>query len=117
MVEAAGGMDGLGIKGQRSFVVPWKQIADYAPEIVVLMPCGFGVERTLKELKRFVLPAQWYNLPAVRNGQVYAVDGSSYFSRPGPRVVGGLEILAQIIHPELFPRTASADALYPLASF
>jgi len=115
MVEQAGGTDGLGIKGQRSSVVPWEQIAAYAPEIVVLMPCGFGVERTLKELKRFVLPAQWYNLPAVRNGQVYAVDGSSYFSRPGPRVVDGLEILAQIIHPELFPRTASADALFPLA--
>lgn len=114
IVEMAGGTEGLGNPGKPSHTVTWHEIEHYAPEIVILMPCGYGVGGILKEMERTTFPSEWYRLPAVRNGEVYAVDGSSYFSRPGPRVIDGLEILAQIIHPELFPRTASATMLQKL---
>ena len=103
MVETAGGADGLGKSGEPSFTVTWRQVADYQPEVVVLMPCGFHLQQTVAEVERTVLPAEWAGLPAVRQGRVFAVDGSSYFNRPGPRIVDGLEILAQIIHPSLAP--------------
>lgn len=104
MVGMAGGEDGLGEAGEPSLMMDWEQVASYAPEIVVLMPCGFGVPRVLQELEQIRFPAEWENLPAVQQGNVYVVDGSSYFNRPGPRIVDGLEILAEIIHPELFPK-------------
>ena len=66
------------------------------------MPCGFSAGRALEEMEKTVLPDEWHGLDAVTRGEVYVVDGSSYFNRPGPRVVDGLEILAQIFHPELF---------------
>ena len=103
MVETAGGSDGLGKPGEPSFAVTWRQVADYQPEVVVLMPCGFHLRETQAEVERTVLPAEWAGLPAVCQGRVFAVDGSSYFNRPGPRIVDGLEILAQIIHPSLAP--------------
>ena len=104
MVRLAGGRDDLGREGQPSTTITWKEIAEYEPETVVLMPCGFDVPQTLAHLEAVKSVPQWRNLPAVRSGQVYAVHGSFYFSRPGPRLVDGLEILAEIIHPELFPR-------------
>ena len=111
MVEAAGGEDGLGEAGKPSTQVDWEQVAAYAPEVIVLMPCGFGVSRVLRELEHIRFPAQWETLPAVQQGKVFVVDGSSYFNRPGPRIIDGLEILAEIIHPELFPakRRGSQD--------
>ena len=74
------------------------------------MPCGFTRARTGEEFARVKLPAEWRGLDAVRSGHVYAVNGSAYFNRPGPRIVEGLEILAEIIHPELFPRTMAPEA-------
>lgn len=74
------------------------------------MPCGFTLARTLEELAQLTLPAEWGRLHAVRSGQVYAVNGSAYFNRPGPRVVDGLQILAEILHPELLPRTMPVEA-------
>ena len=103
MVEMAGGADGLGKAGEPSFTVTWRQVADYQPEVLVLMPCGFHLQETVTEVERTALPAEWAGLPAVRQGRVFAVDGSSYFNRPGPRIVDGLELLAQIIHPSLAP--------------
>jgi iron complex transport system substrate-binding protein len=70
--------------------------------VVVLAPCGFSIQDTLRQLPRARLPAGWGELPAVREGNVWAIDATSYISRPGPRVVDGAEILARIIHPELF---------------
>lgn len=105
MVTVAGGGDGLGIAGEPSVQVTWEQVVDYAPDIVVLMPCGFGIDRTFRELEEIRFPDEWEMLPAVQRGNVFVVDGSSYFNRPGPRIVDGLEILAQIIHPELFEGT------------
>jgi iron complex transport system substrate-binding protein len=75
------------------------------------MPCGFDVPRTAKEAKTLEQFAGWHDLPAVKAGRVFAVNGHAFFSRPGPRLVDGLEILAHIIHPELFPMQPSPDAL------
>ena len=109
MVEAAGGFDGLGRAGQPSFVVTWQQVEEYAPDVVVLMPCGYHLQEVVDEFRRTPLPAEWHRLPAVQTGRVYAVDASSYFNRPGPRIVDGLEVLAQVLHPELAPALHGPD--------
>jgi iron complex transport system substrate-binding protein len=102
MVDMAGGQTGIGKIGEPSFRVSWPEVARYDPEILVIMPCGFDIERTRRELGALQGQADWDGLSAVRGGRVFLVDANSYFSRPGPRIVIGLEILAQIIHPELF---------------
>jgi iron complex transport system substrate-binding protein len=75
----------------------------FAPEVIVVAPCGFGLERTVHEALQ-VLPGRtgWEALPAVRRGRVYAIDGNAYCARPGPRIVDSLELLAELINPELF---------------
>lgn len=102
MVSMAGGKEELALWGQPSQEISWQKVIDYAPEFLIFMPCGFGVERSVQEAQRVRNREGWNELPAVKNGRVFAVDGSSYFNRPGPRLVDGLEILAQIIHPEVF---------------
>ncbi len=79
------------------------------------MPCGFNLGHSIEALSRVALPEVWKELAAVRSGQVYVVDGSAYFNRPGPRIIDGLEILAEIIHPQLFPRRKSQQAWRRLA--
>ncbi len=110
MIRRAGGRDELAREGWPSSQIAWTRIAEYDPEIIVLMPCGFTLERTGEEFARVQLPDEWLSLSAVRSGHVYAVNGSAYFNRPGPRIVEGLEILAEITHPELFPRTMPREA-------
>jgi iron complex transport system substrate-binding protein len=109
MVEIAGGSDGIGNHGTPSSQVTWDQVRAYQPEIVILMPCGADVSKTLSELNYVRALPGWDELPAVRHSHVYAVNASAYFSRSGPRLVDGLELLAQIIQPELFPWTVSQD--------
>lgn len=101
-VAAAGGEASFGAAGAASRTTTAEEIAAYAPEVVVLAPCGFTIADTVRQLPRASLPAGWAQLPAVRNGAVWAVDATSYFSRPGPRVVDGAEILGRILHPEVF---------------
>lgn len=110
MVEWAGGIDGLGKKGRPSEKIDWDRIVQAAPEAIVLMPCGFEIERILREMHLLYRLPGWSDLPAVHKGNVFAVNGSAYFNRSGPRLVDGLEILAQIIHPEIFPWQASPEA-------
>src|SRR3989442_1259452 len=100
MVEIAGGRDILGTSRDPSFVIAWEQIITADPEVVVVMPCGFDVPRTRRELHVLTERPGWNDLRAVRNGCVYLTDASAYFNRPGPRIVDGLEILAKILHPE-----------------
>lgn len=102
MVEMAGGEDCLGDKGTPSFRVEWQQVLDQSPEVIVITPCGFDVKRGLQEIQLLTSREGWDSLPAARNGQVYVVDASAYFSRSGPRLINGLEIMAEILHPELF---------------
>ncbi|MGH7206086.1 MAG: cobalamin-binding protein [Nitrospiraceae bacterium] len=113
MVEWAGGLDRLGSAGAPSRQVTWDQLLAAAPDVVVLMPCGFSVHRTLRELTQLTVHPGWQDLPAVRNGRVFAVDASSYFSRPGPRLVDGVAILAALFHPSRFGGTIP-DGARPL---
>jgi iron complex transport system substrate-binding protein len=100
MVALAGGYDVLGRIGEPSFRIDWSNVVNANPEMILLMPCGFDVRRAVKEATTLRKLPGWDQLPAVKRGQVYALNGSAYFSRPGPRLVHGLEILARIIHPE-----------------
>jgi iron complex transport system substrate-binding protein len=110
LVQWAGGREGLVEKGQPSPKIQWNKVVQFAPEVVVLMPCGFDVKRTLKEIHLLYKLPGWKDLPAVKKEQVFAVNGHAYFNRSGPRLVEGLELLGQIIHPEIFPWKASPDA-------
>jgi iron complex transport system substrate-binding protein len=102
LVELAGGRPGLGVGQSDSRRIAWDDVIAFAPEVIVVTPCGFDLARTVDEAQR-VLPGRtgWEALPAVRQGRVYAVDGNAYFSRPGPRIADSLELLAELIHPEL----------------
>lgn len=104
MVEMAGGIDPLASKGRESRRIEWRAVVDAAPEALILMPCGLSRERTIRELPRVTERPGWASIPAVRSGEVYHADGPSYFNGAGPRLVHGLEILAEILHPEVFPR-------------
>lgn len=120
MVERAGGRDVLGRAGEPAFRVEWDAVRAAAPEVLVLMPCGYGLEATLDEVQRLLdRPGGWppagADIPAVAAGRVYGVDGSGYFNRPGPRVVDGVEILARILHPEALASTGPPDAARPVA--
>jgi iron complex transport system substrate-binding protein len=109
MVDYAGGIEGLGRLGKPSHRIEWSEVLDYQPEIIVLSPCGFGVDGVRKELHVLESYHEWDKIPAFKNSSIYAVNASAYFSRPGPRIVKGLELLAYIIHPELFAEKPNAD--------
>lgn len=104
MIERAGGEDFLGRDREPSVYVPWEDILRYTPEVIVLMPCGFDVERSARDVSLLARRPGWESLPAVQAGEIYAVHGGAYFNRSGPRLVDGVEILAEILHPEIFPR-------------
>jgi iron complex transport system substrate-binding protein len=103
LVEIAGGVDPLGRPGEDSSRVTWQSVLESRPEALVLACCGNSVGQTLEELPQLQTRQGWSALPAVLNDRVYVLDGAAYFSRPGPRVVDSLELLAGILHPELFP--------------
>lgn len=103
LVEIAGGTDPLGRRGKPSVRTAWEKFVEARPEILVLACCGYEIERTLADVRILRSRPSWEALPAVRENRVYAVNGCAYFSRPGPRLVDSLEILAEIIHPEIFP--------------
>jgi iron complex transport system substrate-binding protein len=101
-VRLAGGWELLGAEGGRSVETTWAAVREVDPEIVVLMPCGFDLARTVEEWQRLPRPDGWAELRAAREGRVFATDGSAYFSRPGPRVMDGIELLAELIDPAAF---------------
>jgi iron complex transport system substrate-binding protein len=99
MVQTAGGDDVLGVGGARSRETTWPEVAAADPDVVILMPCGYPVEKTLQELA--VRGRAGRDHPFTRKGSAwFAVDAASYFSRPGPRLVDGVELLADILHPQ-----------------
>jgi iron complex transport system substrate-binding protein len=100
MVALAGGHDVIGSAGEPSAKIEWQDVVAAKPEVILLMPCGFDVRRTVKESTPLRALPGWKDLPAVRSENVFALNGNAYFSRPGPRLVNGLEILARIIHPD-----------------
>jgi len=111
MIDYAGGIDNIGTLGKPSRKVEWKEIVEYEPEIIILSPCGYDVKQVLAEVHTLSAYSSWDDIPAFRTSNIHAVNASAYFSRPGPRIVDGLELLARIIHPELFPETRSTGEI------
>jgi iron complex transport system substrate-binding protein len=116
LVAIAGGVEVLGRKGQPSRRVAWEEVRAARPEVVIVACCGFDLARTGRDLPLLFAREGWAELPAVRDGRVYAVDGSQYFARPGPRVVDTLEIVAEILQPELFAGLFPARAVERIAT-
>jgi len=110
-VAFAGGDASFGNAGGKSRETTAEEMQAYAPEVVVLAPCGYYKEDVLRALETAKLPRGWRELPAVSAGRVWAVDATSYFSRPGPRVVEGAELLLKVIHPEIFGEPDPAQAV------
>lgn len=102
MVELAGAENCFGSKDAGSGPMEWDEIVASQPEVIIFMPCGFEVKRALQDVPLLAANEAWASLPAVQNQRVYVIDASAYTSRSGPRLVSGLEIMAEMIHPELF---------------
>lgn len=106
LVQIAGGKPLLSKIGNQSQICKWQDLLAANPDIIIFMPCGFELERTRKEAEVFIenlaTKSEWENLHAVQNHRVYITDGNAFFNRSGPRIVDSLEILAEIIHPEIF---------------
>ncbi len=103
MVAAAGGTDVAGMSGEPSHRMRWADVAELEPEVVVLAPCGFDLDRTLREVVPLDVSAHLLGTPARQESRVFAVDANATFSRPGPRVVDGVELLAHLLHPDEYP--------------
>lgn len=103
LVEIAGGREAIGQAGERSVTTPWQQVVDADPDVMVIACCGYDVERTLQDVPILRAYPGWDSLSCVRSDRVSIVDGSAYFSRPGPRLIDSLEILAHALHPKLHP--------------
>jgi iron complex transport system substrate-binding protein len=115
-IRRAGGWEILGADGERSTQTTWAAVREVDPEMIVLMPCGFHLDETVAEWSRTPHPAWWKELEAVRRGNVFAVDGSAYFSRPGPRVIDGIGMLAEIFDPNAFIETSPPSSWTPVDS-
>jgi len=111
MVDYAGGFEGLGRLGKPSHRIEWDQVVEYEPEIIVLSPCGLDANQVMEEAHVLASYTEWNEIPAFQSSRIYAVNASAYFSRSGPRVVDGLDILAHIIHPELFQKNPYPEAV------
>ncbi|HAA95750.1 MAG TPA: hypothetical protein DCE26_08685 [Dehalococcoidia bacterium] len=102
MTEIAGGVNSFGDKDTGTLKLDWDEVVASQPEVIIMMQCGFDVKRCLEDMPLMKEREGWASLPAVQNNRVYIVDAGSYTSRSGPRLVTGLEIMAEMIHPELF---------------
>ena len=109
MIQMVGATDALGADGGKSHWIDWADVAAADPDVVILIPCGFELQRVLTEAKT---PAVWPHLKdlrATREGNLFAVDGHHLFNRPGPRLIDSLEVLAEIVHPEVFQFKATTQ--------
>jgi iron complex transport system substrate-binding protein len=111
MVDYAGGLDGLGRLGKPSHRIEWDEVVEYQPEVIVLSPCGFNANQVMEGAHVLASYQGWEKIPAFQSSRIYAVNASAYFSRSGPRVVDGLEILAHLMHPEMFPENLHPEAI------
>lgn len=110
-VEIAGGEAVMGTPGQRSQTTTFEAIFESNPEVIVLIPCGYYTADTLRQLEDQKFPTNWQEIAAVKNNEVWALDATKYFSRPGPRVVDGAEILSTILHPDIFGSPRNDEAI------
>ncbi|AOY81879.1 cobalamin-binding protein [Moorena producens JHB] len=102
LVTIAGGNPVFGALGKHSPYLEWDALVKADPDVIIVMPCGFDLERTTQETQQMAQHSQWSSLQAVRQGKVFVTDGNAYFNRPGPRLVDSVEIIAEILHPDLF---------------
>jgi len=109
MIEMCGGISVTGEAGKHSLRSTLEEIAEKRPEKIIIAPCGFSVEQSLRDINILTENPLWQNIEAVKQGNVYAVDGNSYFNRPGPRIIDSLEIMAGIIWPEIFGEFITED--------
>jgi iron complex transport system substrate-binding protein len=116
MIRRAGGEDAFGSARTPSFRIAIEDVINAAPEILLIAPCGYGAERARDEYKSMSFPERWHDIPAVRNGRVYALEANSYFSRPGPRLVTGIEALAKLFHPAIEVSREAGTAILPITA-
>ncbi|WP_425617636.1 cobalamin-binding protein [Anatilimnocola sp. NA78] len=102
LISLAGGESGLATAGQHSRYATWDEVAAFDPQVILIAPCGFDLPRTLKEAEQLASIPGWAQLAAVRSGRVFAIDGNALLNRSGPRLIESLELLAQLLHPEMF---------------
>ena len=115
MVEIAGGINGISKSKEQSRRTSLEEIKKFDPDKIILMPCGFNIDRTIKEYKNSTTlnkNQEWNNLRAIKNNELYVVDAGSYFSKPGPRTITGIEILAKIISPNEFDHIQTPENSY-----
>ena len=113
-IRRAGGWDLLGSDGEKAHPTSWDAVSEVEPDMLFLMPCGFDLAQTVREWARTSLPPWLSDLPAVGHGAIIALDGSAYFSRPGPRVIDGIEMLAEIMDPQGFVDIAPPTGWTPV---
>lgn len=116
MIEIAGGKDALGKKRTPSFRVSAEDVIDASPEILLIAQCGYSAQQARDEYRAMVFPEEWSAMPAVRNSRVYALDASGYFSRPGPRLITGIEALAKILHPQVAVSPEAESVAVPISA-
>lgn len=111
LIDLAGGVQPFSISGRHSVYNEWQPVVEFDPEVIVVMPCGFDLARTVAEAQALTRVHGWSGMSAVRTDRVYAVDGNAYFNRSGPRLVDSLEILAHLLHPQIFsePKVAGGN--------
>lgn len=114
MIELAGGYDALGRCHTPSFRVRPEEVIDAAPDVILVSQCGYDAERARAEYRSMAHSKEWNAIPAVRHGQVYALEANSYFSRPGPRLIIGLEALAKVFHPAIEVSPEAEKAILPV---
>ncbi|MFQ5916010.1 MAG: ABC transporter substrate-binding protein, partial [Nitrospinota bacterium] len=102
LVGMAGGVNLFGKANEHAPWMTWEELRDADPDVIITLPCGFDIGRTRREMPALTGKAGWERLKAVREGRVYLTDGNQYFNRPGPRLADSLEILAEILHPDVF---------------
>jgi len=116
MIQVAGGVDALGKVRTPSVRLHLQDIVEAEPEILLVAPCGYSAQQARDEYRSMDLPEQWQAMPAVRNGRVYALEANSYFSRPGPRLITGIEAIAKLLHPDIEVSREAESAILPITT-
>lgn len=116
MIAWAGGTDVFGQAEKPSFRVTLEEMVAAAPDVILIAPCGYSKDQARAEYLPMQFPHSWHEIPAVRNGQVYAMDANSYVSRPGPRLVTGIEAMTKIFHPAVTAREKAVAAFHRIES-
>jgi len=114
LIDAAGGLPVLGAPQRPATQTPWKDIVAAQPEVLLIVPTGFSLARAAEEANLLTQRSEWETLPAVRSGEVYALDGERFFHGPTPALIDSLELLASVLHPQEFGEPEQADAVLRL---